>query len=137
MLRRFVPFVALALVAGVLGAWSRPPTPIPAHRGSSRAKPYDQNFPDPSVFYDGATGRYYAFATTTGGSYVPGMASTDARDVDRPQRLPAAGLRRLAPTTRSSTTRSRVRRVVAGRASAAASARRSGLRAWPTSASAS
>jgi hypothetical protein len=73
--RRFVPLVAVLLVVGLA-------TPAHAYPGApwfEPGKPYDQNFPDPSVFYDAATGRYYAYATTTGGSYVPAMSSTDAR----------------------------------------------------------
>ncbi len=38
---------------------------------------YTQNFPDPSVVWDPATQRYYAFSTTTGGVNVPVMWSTD------------------------------------------------------------
>lgn len=74
--RRFVPFVALALVAA-LGL----PSPAGGYAGApwfEPGKPYDANFPDPSVVYDAASGRYYAYATTTGGSYVPAMSSTDA-----------------------------------------------------------
>lgn len=40
-------------------------------------QPYSANFPDPSLVWDQATGRYYAFGTTTGGVYVPAMWSTD------------------------------------------------------------
>ncbi len=39
-------------------------------------RPYTQNFPDPAILVDG--GRYYAYATTTGGAYLPVMTSTDA-----------------------------------------------------------
>jgi hypothetical protein len=39
------------------------------------SKPYTQNFPDPTVVRDGST--YYAYATETGGSYLPAMSSTD------------------------------------------------------------
>ena len=72
--RRFAPFVALLLVLGMA-------TPAHAYPGApwfEPGKPYDQNFPDPSVFFDAATGRYYAYATTTGGSYIPAMSSADA-----------------------------------------------------------
>jgi hypothetical protein len=75
--RRFVPFVALVLAAAALAA----PQPAAAYPGApwfEPGKPYDQNFPDPSVVFDAAAGRYYAFATTTGGAYVPAMSSTDA-----------------------------------------------------------
>src|SRR5688572_26407662 len=78
--RRFVPFVALAAtVVGVLAAAA--PQPAGAYPGSpwfQPGMPYDANFPDPSVFYDPATGRYYAYATNTGGAYVPAMSSADA-----------------------------------------------------------
>jgi hypothetical protein len=74
-MRRFVPLVALL----VLGGLAAPAHAYPGAPWFEPGKPYDQNFPDPSVFYDAATGRYYAYATTTGGSYVPAMSSTDAR----------------------------------------------------------
>jgi Glycosyl hydrolases family 43 len=37
--------------------------------------PYTQNFPDPMVVRDGST--YWAYATSTGGSLMPAMSSTD------------------------------------------------------------
>jgi hypothetical protein len=37
--------------------------------------PYTQNFPDPTVVRDGST--YWAYATSTGGSLLPAMSSTD------------------------------------------------------------
>jgi hypothetical protein len=37
--------------------------------------PYSQNFPDPTVVRDGST--YWAYATSTGGSLMPAMSSTD------------------------------------------------------------
>ena len=75
-MRRFAP---LAAVAAVLVALVAPPAQAyPGAPWFEPGKPYDQNFPDPSVLYDPATGRYYAYATTTGGSYVPAMSSTDA-----------------------------------------------------------
>ncbi len=37
--------------------------------------PYTQNFPDPMVLRDGTT--YWAYATSTGGSLMPAMSSTD------------------------------------------------------------
>ncbi|MBI3964378.1 MAG: family 43 glycosylhydrolase [Chloroflexi bacterium] len=40
-------------------------------------RPYTQSFPDPSVIRIGST--YYAYATTTGGAYLPVMSSTDLR----------------------------------------------------------
>ncbi len=41
------------------------------------SEPYDQNFPDPTVVWDGST--YWAYATTTGGPLLPAMSSTDLR----------------------------------------------------------
>jgi len=38
---------------------------------------YTQNFPDPNVVFDPESNLYYAFATTTGGVYVPVMSSPD------------------------------------------------------------
>lgn len=38
-------------------------------------RPYADNFPDPSILVDG--GRYYAYATATGGAYLPAMWSDD------------------------------------------------------------
>ncbi|NCY16082.1 MAG: hypothetical protein EBX39_04790 [Actinobacteria bacterium] len=37
--------------------------------------PYTENFPDPTVVRDGST--YWAYATSTGGSLMPAMSSTD------------------------------------------------------------
>jgi hypothetical protein len=37
--------------------------------------PYNANFPDPTVVWDGS--RYWAYATSTGGSLMPAMSSTD------------------------------------------------------------
>ena len=37
--------------------------------------PYNQNFPDPQVVKDGST--YYAYGSSTGGSFLPVMTSTD------------------------------------------------------------
>ncbi len=39
------------------------------------SKVYASNFPDPSVIVDDGT--YYAYATNTGGAYLPAMSSTD------------------------------------------------------------
>ncbi len=39
------------------------------------SKVYASNFPDPSVIVDNGT--YYAYATTSGGAYLPAMSSTD------------------------------------------------------------
>lgn len=40
-------------------------------------EPYDQNFPDPAIILVDST--YYAYATTTGGSSMPVMTSTDLK----------------------------------------------------------
>jgi hypothetical protein len=39
--------------------------------------PYTQNFPDPTVVWDPVGARYWAYSTSTGGSYLPAMWSTD------------------------------------------------------------
>jgi len=70
-----------AVVAAVVGALAAVPSPAAAYPGAPWFEPgarYDANFPDPSVLYDAASGRYYAYATTTGGAYVPAMSSADA-----------------------------------------------------------
>jgi hypothetical protein len=74
-MRKYLVLLALVVVSSTLGA-----TPIAAYQGApyfEPNKPYAQNFPDPSVVWDASTGRYYAFATTTGGVNVPAMWSTD------------------------------------------------------------
>ncbi len=38
---------------------------------------YNSNFPDPTVTWDGS--RYWAYSTTTGGSIMPAMSSTDLK----------------------------------------------------------
>lgn len=68
---------AIALVAAVAGS-VLVAGPASGYAGApwfEPSKPYDQNFPDPSVFYENGT--YYAYATGTGGSYLPVMTSTD------------------------------------------------------------
>ena len=98
-----------ALVVAALVA----PPPAAAYPGApwfEPGEPYDDNFPDPSVLYDAATGRYYAYATTTGGAYLPAMSSADAAHLDRPRPLPPAGLRARSRTTPSTTTPCRARR---------------------------
>jgi hypothetical protein len=74
-MRKYVVLLALFVVSATLGA-----VPASAYQGApyfEPNKPYAQNFPDPSVVWDASTGRYYAFATTTGGVNVPAMWSTD------------------------------------------------------------
>ncbi len=69
-------FVLVALAAVVATTLTAPPAA--AYQGAPWFQPgrtYDANFPDPSVLaYDG---RYYAYGTTTGGSYIPVMHSSD------------------------------------------------------------
>jgi GH43 family beta-xylosidase len=69
--RALVALLGLALVA--LAA-----APAGAYAGAPWFKPstvYTENFPDPSVIVSG--GRYYAYATSTGGAYLPVESSTD------------------------------------------------------------
>lgn len=68
--------LVLAVVASVLLA--SPAPPAAAFAGSPWFEPgkvYTQDFPDPTVVYDGGT--YYAYSTNTGGQYLPVMTSTD------------------------------------------------------------
>jgi hypothetical protein len=56
------------------------PTGADAYAGAPWFKPstvYTENFPDPSLMVSG--GRFYAYATSTGGAYLPAMSSTDAQ----------------------------------------------------------
>ena len=63
-----------------------------AYAGAPWFKPgtaYTQNFPDPTVVWDPVGGRYWAYATSTGGSLVPAMSSTDLNTwVPRPAYSP-------------------------------------------------
>ena len=61
---------AITSVSGTAGAYPGAPWFQPG-------VPYNGNFPDPSVVRAGST--YYAYATATGGSYVPVMTSHDLR----------------------------------------------------------
>ena len=72
MRRIWLLVMAVLLVVPVPAAHAYPGAPyfVPGQA-------YAQNFADPSVVWDAGTGRYYAFATTTGGVYVPAMWSTD------------------------------------------------------------
>jgi hypothetical protein len=68
--------VVLAAVAGTVAAISV--ESVSAYPGARWFKPgavYTDNFPDPSVVRDGST--FYAYGTSTGGSYLPIMTSTD------------------------------------------------------------
>ena len=70
--------VLAALVALAVAALGATPSPSAAYPGAPWFEPgtvYDENFPDPSVFYEGGT--YYAYAGNTGGVYLPAMTSTD------------------------------------------------------------
>lgn len=71
-------------------------TPAGAYAGApwfEPSKPYTQNFPDPNVIVSG--GKYYAYATVTGGAYLPAMSSTDLQTwIARPAYDPGAPLNR-------------------------------------------
>ena len=74
-MRKYLVLLALVVASTTLGS-----APVSAYPGAPYFAPnqvYAQNFPDPSVVWDASTGRYYAFATTTGGVNVPAMWSTD------------------------------------------------------------
>ncbi|MGE3835387.1 MAG: glycoside hydrolase family 43 protein [Acidimicrobiia bacterium] len=77
---RPLAIVALALLSAValVGSSLLSPPSAGAYAGAPWFRPgsiYTQNFPDPSVMRVGST--YYAYATPTGGSYLPVMSSTD------------------------------------------------------------
>ncbi len=69
-----------SLIVGILAAAtvSAPTAPVEAYPGAPWFQPdtpYAQNFPDPAIILVDDT--YYAYATTTGGSAMPVMTSTD------------------------------------------------------------
>jgi hypothetical protein len=74
--------VALLVVAAILGSLlvvgaATPASSYPGAPYFAPGQPYSGNFPDPSVVYDPSSGRYYAYATPTGGVNVPVMSSAD------------------------------------------------------------
>ena len=72
LLRRLV--AAAVTLLGLVGLV----TPAGAYPGApwfQPGRPYDQNFPDPAIILVDDT--YYAYSTTTGGSSMPVMTSTD------------------------------------------------------------
>ena len=68
---------AVLVVAGLPGAPVSPAAAYPEAPWFQPDTAYGDNFPDPFVFYDGATGKYYAYATNTGGPLLPVMVSDD------------------------------------------------------------
>ncbi len=86
--------VAMALVATTTGVALSGAPPAGAYAGAPwfrPDRPYTGNFPDPNILVE--DGRYYAYATATGGSYLPVMTSTDlATWVPRPAYDPGAPL---------------------------------------------
>jgi GH43 family beta-xylosidase len=75
--RPSVAALALVLVVagGVVGQSPGPAAAYPGAPWFEPDRPYTANFPDPSVIVDGD--RYVAYATATGGAYLPVMTSTD------------------------------------------------------------
>ena len=74
--RRMRALLLLALIE--LAAQVAAPSAASAYAGAPWFRPgvpYTQNFPDPTVVRDGST--YWAYATSTGGSLLPAMSSTD------------------------------------------------------------
>ncbi len=68
----------MATLAGALTTVTSSPEPAAAQTGwFEPSKPYRGYFADPSVFWDRPSGRYWAFATMTGGAYLPAAWSTD------------------------------------------------------------
>lgn len=73
---RALQIILLALF--VVTAQFATPTSVSAYAGAPWFRPgvpYTRNFPDPTVLRDGST--YWAYATSTGGSLMPAMSSTD------------------------------------------------------------
>src|SRR6266542_4245157 len=58
-------------IAALVAMWAPPAVAYPGAPWFEPGKPYNQNFPDPSVLRVGDT--YYAYGTATGGSYLPVM----------------------------------------------------------------
>jgi hypothetical protein len=87
--------LALGLAAGTVAA----ATPASGYGGApwfEPNKPYTQNFPDPSVLRVGSD--YYAYATGTGGSYLPVMHSRDQQTwIAREAYDPGGGLAQKYP----------------------------------------
>lgn len=96
--RRSGVAAVLAATAAVAGLVATAPT-ASAYPGApwfEPGKPYTQNFPDPSVIRVG--NEYYAYATGTGGSYLPVMRSTDLQTwVARDAYDPGGGLAQKYP----------------------------------------
>lgn len=90
MARRLVAFALLALtVASGLVVSPQTATAYPGAPWFEPSKPYTANFPDPMIVRDGAT--YYAYATNTGGAFLPAMSSTDLQTwTARPAYTPPA-----------------------------------------------
>ncbi len=96
-LRRVMVVLAavLALVAGVL-ATGPAAVAYPGAPWFEPSKVYTQNFPDPHVIRVGDA--YYAYATGTGGAYLPVMRSTDLQTwVARAAYDPGGGLAERYP----------------------------------------
>jgi hypothetical protein len=86
-----VAALAVALVGTLLGG--APASAYPGAPWFEPSKPYTANFPDPDVLRVGDT--YYAYATPTGGAYLPVMTSTDLQTwTARPKYDPGAPLNR-------------------------------------------
>ena len=76
---RHRPLLAITVLAAIIGTLLATRAPAAeAYAGAPWFRPgvpYTQNFPDPTVVRDGST--YWAYATSTGGSLMPAMSSTD------------------------------------------------------------
>jgi hypothetical protein len=72
--------VVLTVLVAVLGGLLVIAPAASAYPGAPWFKPdtaYTENFPDPTIMVQG--GEYHAYATATGGAYLPVMRSTDLR----------------------------------------------------------
>ena len=67
--------LALILALTASGLATSPAAAFPGAPWFEPGQPYDQNFADPAIIE--VDGTYYAYATTTGGSSLPVMTSTD------------------------------------------------------------
>ena len=74
-MRRLALFITLAAIATLVTLETSPASAYPGAPWFKPGQPYSSDFADPSVVRDGNT--FYAFATSTGGAYLPVMTSTD------------------------------------------------------------
>ena len=71
--------IVVLIVGALLEATAGPAAAFPGGPWFRPGVPYTQNFPDPTVVRDDSTtpATYWAYSTSTGGSMLPAMSSTD------------------------------------------------------------